>query len=286
MKKCFFLILLLLAAGVLGALEPCRIRTNVPLPSGGSGILMENHFVRLLIEPGRGAGCLHTLAKLIVGLLKANNGEIYIDGVRLEEKSINEIRKKIAIVFQNPDNQFIGSTVEDDIAFGLENRQVPSEEMPDIIRKYASVVGMEDYLKKEPTSLSGGQKQRVAIAGALALSPEILILDEATAMIDAKGKREIYKVMRHMKENNPDLTIISITHEVEEAFLSDRVIVMSGGKAVFSGTPEEVFSNKKIREQYKIETPFFIALKEELQANGFDVDNLNSVKEVISYLCR
>ena len=136
-----------------------------------------------------------TLAKLIIGLLKANNGEIFIDGVRLEEKSINEIRKKIAIVFQNPDNQFIGSTVEDDVAFGLENRQVPTEEMPGIIQKYASMVGMEDYLKKEPTSLSGGQKQRVAIAGALALSPEILILDEATAMIDAKGKREIYKVI-------------------------------------------------------------------------------------------
>ena len=227
-----------------------------------------------------------TLAKLIVGLLKANSGEIYIDGVRLEEKSVNEIRRKVAIVFQNPDNQFIGSTVEDDIAFGLETRQVPAEEMPGIILKYASSVKMEDYLKKEPTSLSGGQKQRVAIAGALALSPEILILDEATAMIDAKGKREIYKVMRHMKENNPNLTIISITHEVEEAFLSDRVIVMSGGKAVFSGTPEEVFTNKKVREQYKIETPFFIALKEELQASGFDVDNLNNVKEVISYLCR
>lgn len=227
-----------------------------------------------------------TLAKLIVGLLKANNGEIYIDGVLLEEKSVNEIRKKIAIVFQNPDNQFIGSTVEDDIAFGLENRQVPTEEMPSIIQKYAASVKMEDYLKKEPTSLSGGQKQRVAIAGALALTPEILILDEATAMIDAKGKREIYQVMRHMKENNPELTIISITHEVEEAFLSDRVIVMSEGKAVCSGTPEEIFSNKKIREQYKIETPFFIALKEELKENGFDVDNLNNVKEVISYLCR
>ena len=122
-----------------------------------------------------------TLAKLIVGLLRPNSGEIFIDGVLLEEKSINDIRKKVAIVFQNPDNQFIGATVEDDIAFGLENRQVPSKDMPGIINKYATFVKMNDFLKKEPTTLSGGQKQRVAIAGALALQPEILILDEATA---------------------------------------------------------------------------------------------------------
>lgn len=227
-----------------------------------------------------------TLAKLIVGLLRANNGEIYIDGVLLEEKSINDIRQKVAIVFQNPDNQFIGSTVEDDIAFGLENRRVPSKDMPSIIQKYATYVKMEDFLKKEPTTLSGGQKQRVAIAGALALKPEILILDEATAMIDAKGKREIFKVIKHMREDNPELTIISITHEVEEAYLSDRVIVMEGGKAVFSGSPKEVFSNKEIRNKYKLQTPFLIQLKEELKENGFEVDDLNNVKEVISYLCR
>lgn len=227
-----------------------------------------------------------TLAKLIVGLLKANNGEIFVDDVLLDEKSINDIRKKIAIVFQNPDNQFIGSTVEDDIAFGLENRQIPSKDMPDIIRKYAEYVKMEDYLKKEPTFLSGGQKQRVAIAGALALKPEILILDEATAMIDAKGKREIFLTIKHMRRDNPDLTIVSITHEVEEALLSDRVIVMDGGKAVYSGTPMEVFSNKEVREKYKLQAPFLISLKEELKENGFDVDDLNDIKEVTKFLCQ
>ncbi|MBE6136450.1 MAG: energy-coupling factor transporter ATPase [Erysipelotrichaceae bacterium] len=227
-----------------------------------------------------------TLAKLIVGLLKANNGQIFVDDVLLDEISVNEIRKKIAIVFQNPDNQFIGSTVEDDIAFGLENRQIPSKDMPDIIKKYAEYVKMEDYLKKEPTFLSGGQKQRVAIAGALALKPEILILDEATAMIDAKGKREIFLTIKHMRKDNPDLTIISITHEVEEALLSDRVIVMDGGKAVYSGSPMEVFSNKEVREKYKLQAPFLISLKEELKENGFDVDDLNDIKEVTKFLCQ
>lgn len=227
-----------------------------------------------------------TLAKLIVGLLKANSGEIYIDGVLLEEKSINDIRQKIAIVFQNPDNQFIGSTVEDDIAFGLENRRVPSEEMPEIISKYARYVKMEDFLKKEPTTLSGGQKQRVAIAGALALQPEILILDESTAMIDAKGKREIFLTIKHMRRDNPNLTIVSITHEVEEALLSDRVIVMDSGKAVYAGSPEEVFTNKELRQKYKLQAPFLISLKEELKENGFEVDNLKDIKEVVNYLCR
>lgn len=227
-----------------------------------------------------------TLAKLIVGLLKANNGQIFVDDVLLDDKSVNDIRKKVAIVFQNPDNQFIGSTVEDDIAFGLENRQIPSKDMPDIIKKYAEYVKMEDYLKKEPTFLSGGQKQRVAIAGALALKPEILILDEATAMIDAKGKREIFLTIKHMRKDNPDLTIISITHEVEEALLSDRVIVMDGGKAVYSGSPMEVFSNKEVREKYKLQAPFLISLKEELKENGFDVDDLNDIKEVTKFLCQ
>lgn len=227
-----------------------------------------------------------TLAKLIVGLIKPKQGEIYIDGVLLEDKTINQLRQKIAIVFQNPDNQFIGASVEDDIAFGLENRSIPSVDMQDIIDKYASYVHMEDYLKKEPTSLSGGQKQRVAIAGALALNPEILILDEATAMIDLKGKKEIFDLLKQMRKDNPQLTIISITHEVEEAFLSDKVIVMEKGKVVHEGKPDEVFSNVEIRKQFHLHVPFLVNLKEELSNEGYDVDKLNSVEEVIDYLCR
>ena len=243
----------------------------------------QGSFISIIGHNGSGKS---TLAKLMVGLLRANNGQIFIDDVLLEDKSINDIRKKVAIVFQNPDNQFIGSTVEDDIAFGLENRCVPSTEMPEIIKKYARYVKMEDFLKKEPTTLSGGQKQRVAIAGALALQPEILILDEATAMIDAKGKREIFNVIKQMRVDNPNLTIISITHEVEEAFLSDKVVVMDGGKIVFTGTPEEVFSNREVRNKYKLQAPFLIELKEVLLENGFDVDNYESVEEVTKYLCR
>lgn len=240
-------------------------------------------FIVVLGHNGSGKS---TLAKLIVGLLEKKSGQIFFNGEEITKKNLRDLQTKTALVFQNPDNQFIGSTVEDDIAFGLENRQIPSEEMPEIIKKYATYVKMEDYLKKEPTYLSGGQKQRVAIAGALALKPEILILDEATAMIDAKGKREIFLTIKHMRKDNPDLTIISITHEVEEALLSDRVIVMEKGKAVCSGSPLEVFANKEVREKYKLQAPFLISLKEELKDAGFDVDNLNDIKEVVNYLCR
>lgn len=180
-----------------------------------------------------------TIAKLIIGLLEKEQGSILIDGQELNNDTVETIRRKIGIVFQNPDNQFIGATVRDDIAFGLENHQVPSNEMDPIIEKYASEVGMTEYLDHEPTRLSGGQKQRVAIAGILAMKPEILILDEATSMLDPEGKEEINALVKQLhKENN--MTILSITHDVEEVMQSDHVIVMYEGRIIRDGLPSQV----------------------------------------------
>ena len=170
-------------------------------------------YVTLIGHNGSGKS---TIAKMISGLLPLKSGEILIDGLILNEENIHDIRAKLGIVFQNPDNQFIGSTVRDDMAFGLENYQVESSKMDDIINRYASMVNMEAYLDKEPSNLSGGQKQRVAIAGILAMSPEIIIFDEATSMLDPKGKAEIKEVIYDLHEKY-DITIISITHDIEEA---------------------------------------------------------------------
>ena len=224
-----------------------------------------------------------TLAKLMIGLIAPNKGSIFINGEELTRKSVNQLRQQMAMVFQNPDNQFIGATVEDDIAFGLENHQVPHNDMKAIVENFAKKVGMGDYLTKEPSRLSGGQKQRVAIAGALALSPKILILDEATSMLDPRGKREITEVVMKLKEADPELTVVSITHDIEEAYLSDHVIVLGNGKVVFDGKPEEAFKNKEKFEELHLATPFIFEMKEKLKEAGIDVNgnDINSLVEAI-----
>ena len=174
--------------------------------------------------------------------------------------------------------------MEDDIAFGLENRCIPRSEMNDIIYQYASRVGMEKFLKNEPSRLSGGQKQRVAIAGALALQPEILILDEATSMLDPKGKNDIKALIKEMKQNNPSLTILSITHDVEEAFDSDEVIVMSKGEVAFTGSPKEVFSNRKALESLHLEMPFIMDLKDRLSKENIKLKNTSSIDAIAEEL--
>ena len=185
-----------------------------------------------------------TIAKLIIGLLEKEQGSILIDDQELNNENVESIRRKIGIVFQNPDNQFIGATVRDDIAFGLENHQVDPSKMDAIIEKYAGEVGMIEYLDHEPTRLSGGQKQRVAIAGILAMEPEILILDEATSMLDPEGKEEINALVNQLhKENN--MTILSITHDVEEVMKSDHVMVMYEGRIVKDGHPSKIMLNEQ-----------------------------------------
>ena len=185
-----------------------------------------------------------TIAKLMIGLMEAQSGIIRVDGTVLKEESVYDIRDKIGIVFQNPDNQFIGATVADDIAFGLENHQVPHDQMQAIIDEFAARVNMSKYLNSEPTKLSGGQKQRVAIAGVLAMRPQILIFDESTSMLDPQGKAEINALVKRIHEET-GITIISITHDIEEMVSSDHVIVMKAGKVVMDGTPAEVLNNEE-----------------------------------------
>lgn len=224
-----------------------------------------------------------TLAKLIVGLLEKSNGQIFFDDEEINKKNYKKLQSKTALVFQNPDNQFIGVTVEDDIAFGLENKQFPHDKMQEEINRFADSVNMLDYLKKEPVSLSGGQKQRVAIAGALILRPEILILDEATSMLDPKGKSTVRKVIDNIHQENPDLTIISITHDIDEALLADDVIILSKGKIVEQGKPQKILRNEESLLALNLDMPFIYKIESALKKIGIDskAENLNSLVEDI-----
>lgn len=226
-----------------------------------------------------------TLAKLITGLLLKDKGTIYVDNMELSEKNVYKIREKIGIVFQNPDNQFIGATVEDDIAFGLENRCVAHEEMEGIIKEYAGKVGMLDYLDKEPTYLSGGQKQRVAIAGVLAMAPDIIIFDEATSMLDPKGKSEIKDLILKMNQFVKDITIISITHDIEEALYADDIIILNKGRVFANGTPEFIFKNRQALIDIDLDVPIVYQIKLELEKNKIKLQS-TSWEGMVSELCR
>ena len=243
--------------------------------------IQKGSYVSIIGHNGSGKS---TLARLIIGLIAPDDGEIYIDEELLTHKNVRKLRNKIGLVFQNPDNQFIGATVEDDIAFGLENRRIPRENMQEIINNYAKRVGMEEFLTKEPSRLSGGQKQRVAIAGALSLNPEILILDEATSMLDPKGKSDIRELVNEMKVANPELTILSITHDVEEAVNSDEVIVMSHGEIAFKGKPDDVFSNRTALQSLHLDMPFIMDLKDKLKSEGINIDKCQSIDDIAEVL--
>ena len=218
-----------------------------------------------------------TLAKLINGLVRANKGEIIIDDEVLNDDSINNIRKKVGIVFQNPDNQFIGVTVKHDIAFGLENRQIARDEMIKIIDEYAKKVEMEKFLAAEPSRLSGGQKQRVAIAGVLACNPKIIIFDESTSMLDPEGVNEITKLIESLKGSR---TIITITHDLNLASKSDRVIVMNKGKIISDDTPDETFKKIDLLTEAKLDIPFNLKVYN-LALND---EKLNNKKELMDAL--
>lgn len=205
--------------------------------NGVSFNIEQNEFVCVLGHNGSGKS---TLAKLLVGLLKAQSGTIKIKDIELTEETIDKIRHHIGIVFQNPDNQFVGVTVKDDIAFGLENRNYESLKMQEIVKEYSKKVSMDKFLEHNPEQLSGGEKQRVAIAGVLAINPDIIIFDEATSMLDPKGVSEIIDIINQLKQQK---TIISITHNLNEAKYADRVIVMHQGKIVLNDKPEEVFKH-------------------------------------------
>ena len=210
-----------------------------------------------------------TTVRLIDGLLEAESGEIVIDGQRLTEENIWNIRRQIGMVFQNPDNQFVGATVEDDVAFGLENQGLSRQEMKKRVEEALDLVGMLDFKKREPARLSGGQKQRVAIAGVVALRPAILILDEATSMLDPEGRRELIETVQGIRKDY-DMTVISITHDLEEVAMSDRVLVMKKGEIESTSSPRELFSRNDL-DQIGLDDPFSNQLKYSLSQNGYDL---------------
>lgn len=211
-----------------------------------------------------------TLAKTINGLIEANSGEVIIEGVPLNAETVWDVRKKIGMVFQNPDNQFVGSTVQDDVAFGLENVGIPREEMVKRVADAVAAVNMANFMDKEPARLSGGQKQRVAIAGIVALSPDIIILDEATTMLDPEGRHEVIETIQEIKEKE-NLTVISITHDIDEAAKANRIFVMEAGQLKRIGTPEEIFSLGKEIIDIGLDIPFPEKLKYQLKRQELEV---------------
>lgn len=242
----------------------------------------KGQYVTIIGHNGSGKS---TLAKLIIGLLPAKSGEIVIDDLKLDEKNIYDIREKIAIVFQNPDNQFIGATVRDDIAFGLENRQVKSEDMSAIIESFSKETGMLEFLDHEPTKLSGGQKQRVAIAGALAMSPEILVLDEATSMLDPKGKKEVNDLVGKL-HNEDNMSILSITHDIEEVTVSDYVIVMNQGKVALQGTPEEILVKVDTLVDLALDVPFAVKFYNAMKSVGITLSSPYDIEGMVEEICQ
>lgn len=226
-----------------------------------------------------------TIAKLLIGLLKAKSGEIKILGNILNEENVYSLRNHVGIVFQNPDNQFIGSTVADDIAFGLENHCVPQEQMQAIIEDVAARVNMSDFLDSEPTKLSGGQKQRVAIAGILAMAPDIIIFDESTSMLDPQGKASINEQIQKLHDER-NITILSITHDMEEVAQSEYVIVLKDGKVEMQGTPKQIFEHKGKLKEMKLELPFALSFSEKLKNEGIFKDSYCTLDEVVNELCQ
>ena len=226
-----------------------------------------------------------TIAKLLAGLLEKKSGSIMIDGMELNMENLYKIRNRIGIVFQNPDNQFIGSTVRDDIAFGLENHCVPQPDMDGIIETNAAKVNMTKYLDHEPSRLSGGQKQRVAIAGVLAMKPKILIFDEATSMLDPTGKDDIKRVISGIHDES-GLTIISITHDIDEVAGSDYVLALEKGKIAMQGTPHEVFSDINALQKIQLDVPFSLKMEKELAKQGVKVDKHITMEGLVEELCR
>ena len=210
-----------------------------------------------------------TTVRLIDGLLEAESGEIIINGDKLTVDNVWEKRRQIGMVFQNPDNQFVGATVEDDVAFGLENQGVPLEEMRERVKQALDLVGMSEFKSREPARLSGGQKQRVAIAGVVALRPNIIILDEATSMLDPEGRLDLIRTVKDIKDRY-NMTVISITHDLDEVALSDRVIVMREGQVESISTPEELFLRTDLSD-LDLDQPFTANLAEQLRQVGFDL---------------
>ncbi|GIN87833.1 energy-coupling factor transporter ATP-binding protein EcfA1 [Heyndrickxia sporothermodurans] len=219
-----------------------------------------------------------TLAKMLNGLHYPEKGNVTVNQLSLSEETVWEVRKRIGMVFQNPDNQFVGTTVQDDVAFGLENNGVPQEEMVRRVRDALERVNMLSFLDQEPHHLSGGQKQRVAIAGVIAIRPMVIILDEATSMLDPKGRKEVLETIRELKEKL-GLTVISITHDLEEASRADRMIVLNNGEVFKEGRPNEIFRMEEELVKLGLDIPFTIKMSKKLTEQGFEFPNMYLTEE-------
>jgi len=229
--------------------------------------IFEGEWLAIVGHNGSGKS---TLAKLLNGLQFPQEGSIEVCGITLSEDTIWEIRKNVGMVFQNPDNQFVGTTVRDDVAFGLENHGIPREVMVERVQNSLDKVNMGTFLNQEPHHLSGGQKQRVAIAGVLALQPSIIILDEATSMLDPRGRAEVIETVRELKDRE-NITVISITHDLEEAAKADRIIVMNKGELYREGTPEEIFEMDEELIKLGLDIPFPVKMSKIMRKKGISL---------------
>ena len=239
-------------------------KTIRPAVNNVSYTVNEGEWVAIVGHNGSGKS---TLARLMNGLLFPQTGIVRLFGEALTEQNLWETRSKMGMVFQNPDNQFVGATVQDDVAFALENNGIPFEEMVERVQQALVKVNMSDFMNSEPHHLSGGQKQRVAIAGAIALKPQILILDEATSMLDPQGREEVLATVRQLREET-DLTVLSITHDLEEALLADRVIMMNQGEKYAEGTPEVIFHRGQELVDLGLDLPFAMNMSKLLKDQG------------------
>ena len=246
---------------------------EIPALSGVSINIERGEYVAILGHNGSGKS---TLAKLINMILSPTVGRIYIDGTEItaegfSEDDVFDIRRKVGMVFQNPDNQLVATVVEEDVAFGPENLGLPREEIRNRVDSSLALVGMTEYAKHAPHKLSGGQKQRVAIAGIIAMRPDVIIFDESTAMLDPHGRREVVDIMERLNREE-GITVLNITHYMEEAARADRVIVINDGKLSMDGTPRQVFSKVEKLRSMGLEAPQGNELILELKKAGVKID--------------
>ena len=246
--------------------------------------IAEGEFIAILGHNGSGKS---TLAKHINAILYPTEGTVWVDGMdTAEEEQLWNIRQTAGMVFQNPDNQIIGQVVEEDVGFGPENMGIPTKEIWERVEESLKAVGMYEYRKHSPNKLSGGQKQRVSIAGVLAMHPKCIVLDEPTAMLDPKGRREVIRAVRGLNEVE-GITVILITHYMEEIIHADRVFVMDNGKVAMEGTPREIFSQVEKLKSLRLDVPQVTLLAYELQKRGIDLpDGILTIEELADALSR
>lgn len=236
---------------------------------------------------GRNGTGKSTLLKIIAGLVIPTSGLLFINGTQVTDDNVDElIGKQVGIVFQNPDSQFVGATVEEDIAFGLENNRVSYKEMLEEVKTIAEKLNLTDLLKREPTKLSGGQMQRVALASILVRNPSILLLDESTSMLDPLSKIEMISMLKDLKKKFPNLTILSVTHETAEIEKADYVIALDHEKLGFTGSPNELFSNPNLVEELGLTLPFDYQLRNDLSELGIETSKFNNPEELGRQLCQ